>query len=278
MGITSPQTIALPLCNKTMTLETKNLACGYNGAIAAENISFRIESGQTLCLLGPNGAGKTTLLKTILGFIKPKRGDILIDGKNINCLSAKKISQSIAYVPQIHTPPFPFSVLDVVTMGRNVHLGMFASPSKKDYALAEETLASLGVSFLRDRIYTEISGGERQMVLLARALTQQPQILAMDEPTLNLDFGNQTRVLNQIRRLAQRGIGIIMISHFPDHAFLLSGKAALMRKNGPFIFGNTDEVITEGNLKSAYGINVKITGINMDGGVCVKTCVPVIRE
>ncbi|HNR81844.1 MAG TPA: ABC transporter ATP-binding protein, partial [Candidatus Pacearchaeota archaeon] len=156
-----------------MKIEIKNLACGYNTGIIAENINLRIESGQILCLLGPNGAGKTTLLKTILGFIKPKRGDILIGGKNINCLSAKKISQSIAYIPQIHTPPFPFSVLDVVTMGRNVHLGMFASPSKKDYALAEETLASLGISFLRDRIYTEISGGERQMVLVARALAQQ---------------------------------------------------------------------------------------------------------
>ncbi|GMX58113.1 MAG: ABC transporter ATP-binding protein [Candidatus Yanofskyibacterium parasiticum] len=258
-----------------MEIEIKNLACGYHTGIIAENINLRIESGQILCLLGPNGAGKTTLLKTILGFIKPKQGNVLINGKNIDCLSAKKISRSIAYVPQIHTPPFPFSVLDVVTMGRNVHLGMFDLPSKKDYSLAEETLASLGISFLKDRIYTEISGGERQMVLLARALAQQPEILAMDEPTLNLDFGNQTRVLNQIRRLARRGIGIIMISHFPDHAFLLSGKAALMQKNGPFVFGNTEEVITEENLKSAYGINVRIADVDTGAGVRIKTCVPI---
>jgi iron complex transport system ATP-binding protein len=259
-----------------MKLEIKNAVCGYGSRAVVNDISVNVESGEILCLLGPNGVGKTTFFKTILGFLKLQGGEILLNGENVRNWNRAKLAKAIGYVPQAHTPHFPFSVLDVVVMGRTAHLGTFASPSKKDIKIAENALEILSVSFLKDRIYTEISGGERQMVLIARALTQEPEILVMDEPTSNLDFGNQIRVLEQINLLAKRGIGVIMTSHFPNHAFLCSTKVALMQKNNNFIVGDVDAVITEENLRSAYGINVKITETLNEQGENIKSCVPLL--
>lgn len=259
-----------------MILEIKDAACGYGSRTVISGLSLDIHSGEILCILGPNGVGKTTFFKTILGFLKIQGGEISIDGDNIHNWSRKKLAKVIAYVPQAHTPPFPFLVKDVVAMGRTVHLGTFASPSKNDIAIAERAMELLEISYLKDRIYTEISGGERQMVLIARALTQEPDFLIMDEPTSNLDFGNQIRVLEQINRLSETGLGIIMTSHFPDHAFLCSSKVALFQRNNNFIIGHADEVVTEDNLKSAYGVNVKIaTTIDKDGSI-IKSCVPLL--
>lgn len=260
-----------------MILELDNVSCGYNSKTVLTNISMKIESGEVLTLLGPNGVGKTTLFKTILGFLKIHGGEIKIDEKNIKNWKWSKLSKSIAYVPQATTQPFPFTVLDVVTMGRTAHLGMFSSPKKKDVEIAEECLSNLEISYLKEKIYTEISGGERQMVLIARALTQQAKILIMDEPTSNLDFGNQVRVLKQINRLSKKGIGIIMTSHFPDHVFLCSTKVALLEKNNIFTVGNVEEVVTEKNLKSAYGVEVKIiSGLN-NNDTKIQSCVPILE-
>ncbi|BAH06636.1 hypothetical protein CKR_1585 [Clostridium kluyveri NBRC 12016] len=261
-----------------MNLEIKNAICGYGFRAVVKGISVNVKSGETLCLLGPNGVGKTTLFKTILGFLKLQGGEIILDGENINNLSRKKLAKAIGYVPQAHTPPFPFSVLDVITMGRTAHLGAFASPSKNDMAIAEESLETLGISFLKNKIYTEISGGERQMVLIARALTQQPSILVMDEPTSNLDFGNQIRVLEQINSLVKKGLGVIMTTHFPDHTFLCSSKVALMQKNNIFTVGSVDDVVTEENLRSAYGVDVKITSTVNSRGEPIKACIPLLTN
>ncbi len=260
-----------------MRLEVNRAICGYGKRTVLEGISLDLNSGEILCLLGPNGVGKTTLFKTILGFLKMQGGEILLDGENIRHWSRNRLAKAIGYVPQAHTPPFPFKVLDVVVMGRTAHLGPFATPSKKDVQIAEAALDTLEISFLGDRVYTEISGGERQMVLIARALTQEPQILVMDEPTSNLDFGNQIRVLSQINKLAQRGLGIIMTSHFPDHAFLCSTKVALLQKDNTFLIGAVDEVISEENLKAAYGIDVKIVSTVNDFGERIKTCIPLLN-
>lgn len=260
-----------------MKLEVKQACCGYGKRDVVEGISIKVESGEILCLLGPNGVGKTTLFKTILGFLKLRGGEILLDGENVQTWSRSRLAKAIGYVPQAHTPPFPFKVIDVVVMGRAAHLGITASPSKADIMIAEEALAILDVQFLKDRIYTEISGGERQMVLIARALAQKPKILVMDEPTSNLDFGNQIRVLEQINSLSRRGLGVIMTSHFPDHAFLCSSKVALMQNNNVFSIGSVEQVITEENLKSAYGVEVKIfTTFNKSGG-SINTCVPLLN-
>lgn len=260
-----------------MKLDVINLSCGYGTETIVKNISMNVSEGEILCILGPNGVGKTTFFKTILGFLKLQSGKILLDGQNINNWSKRKLAASIGYVPQAHTPPFPFTVMDVIIMGRTAHLGMFESPSKRDREIAEEAMKSLNITYLKDKIYTEISGGERQMVLIARALTQQSKILIMDEPTSNLDFGNQVRVLEEINKLSQKGLGIIMTSHFPDHAFLCCSKVALMQKNNIFNIGTVDEVVTEENLKRAYGVEVKITSVLNGKGEKIKTCVPIIN-
>lgn len=260
-----------------MKLELRDVACGYGEKRVLHNITFSLCSGEVLCLLGPNGVGKTTLFKTILGFMALQEGQVLLDGRDIRLWMPKNRAKAIGYVPQAHEPPFPYKVMDVVMMGRTAHMGRFAMPSKEDEKAAQEALESIGVSFLKDEIYTEISGGERQMVLIARALAQSPEILVMDEPTSNLDFGNQMRILEQIKRLALRGFGIIMTTHFPDHAFLCSNKVALLAKNNSLTIGTADEVISEKNLKAAYGVNVKITTTIGERGNCVKTCVPMLE-
>lgn len=259
-----------------MKLEINHAECGYGATPVLKDISFTVDKGEILCLLGPNGVGKTTLFKTILGFQKLLGGEILLDGSNVQNWTRSRLAKVIGYVPQAHTPPFPFSVLDVVVMGRTAHLGMFASPTKKDLKIAEEALEVLKISYLKEKIYTEISGGERQMILIARALAQQPKILVMDEPTSNLDFGNQIRVLEQVNRLAKNGLAVIMTSHFPDHAFLCSSKVVMIQKNNLYKKGNADEVLTEENLRAAYGIEVKIASIENGNGERINTCVPLI--
>lgn len=259
-----------------MILEVKNAACGYAGKRVVENLSMKVKSGEILCLLGPNGVGKTTLFKTILGFLKLQDGEILIDGENVGNWPRKRLARAIGYVPQAHTPPFPFAVSDVVAMGRTAHLGVFSSPSRQDMVLAEEALEALSITHLRDRIYTEISGGERQMVLIARALAQEPELLVMDEPTSNLDFGNQIRVLERINQLAKKGIGVIMTSHFPNHAFLCSTQVVLIQRDNVFSVGQCEEVITEKSLKEVYGINVRITDAQNFAGERVKACIPLL--
>ena len=188
-----------------MTFSLSHMTCGYHGRPVLSDVSFSVETGDILCILGPNGVGKTTLFKSMLGLLSPLSGTLTLDGEDISRWSNRKKAQYIGYIPQSHTPLFPYTVLQVVVMGRVSRLGLFASPGKGDYAAAEQALEALEILSLRDRIYTELSGGERQMVLIARAIAQQPQVLLMDEPTANLDYGNQARVLSQIRRLAPAG-------------------------------------------------------------------------
>lgn len=257
-----------------MILEVKHAVCGYGKQTVVEDISLKVTGGEILCLLGPNGVGKTTFFKTILGFLKLQDGEILLNGKNIAHCPKNRLAQIIGYVPQAHTPPFPFRVLEVVIMGRTPHIGKFSSPSKKDEEIAAGILERLQILHLKDKVYTEISGGERQLVLIARALAQQPEILIMDEPVSNLDYGNQIRVLRQINELSKEGLGVIMTSHFPNHAFLCSTKVALMQKGRNFKAGKADEIITEENLKSAYGIRVKIVDTQVGSHNILKSCIP----
>lgn len=258
-----------------MKLELKNVACGYGEKQVISNISLSLCSGEVLCLLGPNGVGKTTLFKSILGFLELQGGEVLLNGKDIRQWTKKKLAMAIGYVPQAHEPPFPYKVTDVVMMGRTVHMNRFAMPSKEDEDATVEALDSIGAAYLKDEIYTEISGGERQLVLIARALAQSPEILVMDEPTSNLDFGNQMRVLEQIKRLSAKGFGIIMTSHFPDHAFLCSNKVAILGRDNLKV-GTAEEVISEENLKNAYGVKVKITTTIAEEGKCIRSCVPLL--
>ena len=262
-----------------MKFEAREVRAGYNDIDVVKDVSFTLESGEVLCLLGPNGVGKTTLFKSLLGFIPFTGGGLYVDGKPVNHRNRKEMASLVGYVPQVHEPPFPFQVIDVVVMGSIVRADLFTGPSSAAFAEADELLEMLGISYLRDRDYTKISGGERQMVLIARALMQKPSFLMMDEPTSSLDFGNQMRVLAQICALARRGVGIIMTSHFPDHAYLCCDKAAVMSRTEPFRVDYVDKIVTQQTLEEAYGIPVKVASIDVpehpDGHVT--TCVPLLK-
>jgi iron complex transport system ATP-binding protein len=261
-----------------MKLEIKDIVCGFGSRVVVNGFSTTVESGEILCLLGPNGVGKSTLFKTILGFLKPLSGEIRVEGKDVHTLSRREFARLIGYVPQAHTPPFPFRVIDVVMMGRTAHLGTFGAPSKHDREVAIEMLERLGVAFLLDRTYTEISGGERQMVLIARALAQEPAFLMLDEPTSNLDFGNQVRVLQCVSSLArENGLGIIMTTHFPDHVFQCDGDVALMEWDNVFLKGSAEEIITAENMKKTYGIDIQVVKNRIDD-LMVSSCVPLVRN
>lgn len=258
-----------------MNLSLESMSCGYHGTPVLSHVSFTVEEGEVLCILGPNGVGKTTLFKSMLGLLKPLSGRVLIDGDDISSWSPRRRARYIGYIPQSHTPPFPYSVLQVVVMGRISRLGRFSSPGPEEYDRGRDALASLDIEHLAERIYTEISGGERQMVLIARALAQDPRILLMDEPTANLDYGNQARVLWQINRLARQGMVVVMTTHAPDHAFLCPSRVVLIERESGITFGTADEIVTRENLERTYGIGVRIlSGIENDA--VIKSCVPLV--
>ena len=259
-----------------MKLEVKNATFSYNttGNIF-ENLSFSVTDDDVFCILGPNGCGKTTLLKCLSGMEKLKQGEVLLDGKNILYMKRDKIATLLGYIPQEHSSTFPFTVLQIVLMGRAPYLNAFSSPSQKDILIAEEAIERVGIAHLKNNRYTRISGGERQLTLLARVLAQQPKILLLDEPTSHLDFKNQTLILKMIQKLAREGLSIIMASHFPNHAFLYSNRVAMMN-DGKFIaIGNPDEAMTEKNLRATYGMDIRIFSlIDPTSGDNVRFCIP----
>jgi len=240
------------------------------------DVSFSLNPGEVLCILGPNACGKTTLLKCLLGLLKLDKGSVWLDGKDIGHMERREIAKAVGYVPQLHQPAFPFSVLDAVLVGRAPHLNFLESPGKEDEEIAEMAINAMGIAELKSRPYTQLSGGEIQLVIFARVLAQQPALLLLDEPTSHLDFGNQIRVLQLVEELASAGLPIIMTSHFPDHAFLASSKVAIMKNNEFIAIGSPEQVITEDNMEKIYGIRVSI--VDVGGPVGRKICVPLRRE
>lgn len=261
-----------------MKLELRNVDCGYPGLPPIlKNVNFTVETGQICCLLGPNGVGKSTLFKTVLKLLKHQNGDICINGENIAHWSARKMAKTMAYVSQSHNPPFPYKVKDVVLLGRINSVGYFGQPSAMDYEVAETAMSDMGIRHLRDQAYTDISGGERQLVMIARALAQEPQFLVLDEPTANLDYGNMIRVINKIRSLKDKGYGVIMTTHSPDQAFMCDSTVVLLQRHNPLLFGSAMEIITEKNLKEAYGVYVKVVEFTDATGRLVRMCSPLLE-
>ena len=260
-----------------MELTVKNATCGYENVPILKNVSLRIKQGEIVCILGPNGIGKTTVFRSVLGFLKLIDGEIELDGVPKHQISQKEFSKAVGYVPQGHEPPFPYTVPDVVVMGRAAHLKSFEAPGIREYRIADRVMEMLGISYLREKIYTQISGGERQMVLIARALAQNPKLLVMDEPTANLDFGNQIHVLECIKGLSGSGLGVLMTTHNPDHAFLCCDRVILLTKGKEILEGTVEEIVTEENLHRAYGVDVKITETQTPSGGVIKTCVPLLE-
>jgi len=253
-----------------MKISVEQISAGYGNKTVIHDISLEVASGEVLCLLGANGSGKTTLFKTILGLIRPLSGKVCVDGEDISHWPRQRLAKTLGYVPQAHTPPFAYSVRDVVLMARSVHSGPFASPGKRDIAIAEEALDRLSILRLANQRYTELSGGERQLVLIARALAQQAQILVLDEPTSNLDFGNQMLVLRHVKELAQGGLGLLMTTHFPDFAFLCASKVALMKQGRILALDQPEKTLTQASLEEAYETPLRIA----DAGLGMRVVVP----
>ncbi|HWR06581.1 ABC transporter ATP-binding protein [Sporomusa sp.] len=240
------------------------------------DVSFSVDSGDVVCLLGPNGAGKTTLLRCLLGIVKIRTGSIFIRGQKIQAIPAKELAAELAYVPQATATVFPYRVLDIVVMGRTPHIDVTAVPAAQDYAIAQESLAELGILHLADALFSRISGGERQLTLLARALTQRARLLIMDEPTASLDYGNQVRILRMIDKLAKQGYSIIMTSHFPNHAFLLCNQVMIMKQGQIVAQGSPEAVVTETVLSDLYMTKVKVVEIDAGESKTLKVCLPLL--
>jgi iron complex transport system ATP-binding protein len=251
-------------------LQVENLACGYGAEDVIRGVSFTLGDGDVMCLLGANGSGKTTLFKAILGFLPLRRGKICIQQQDIAKWSRQQMAQAIAYVPQAHVAPFAFSVRDVVLMARTAHLTYMSSPKAHDYEVADAALQSLHIEHLADKSYTEISGGERQLVLIARALAQESRILVMDEPASSLDFGNQIRVLTQVKQLAARGLTVLITTHSPNHAFQCASKVAVLKNGVLLAHGSPQAVLTGHCLAEAYGVPLRV--VEVDGGN--RVCIP----
>lgn len=242
-----------------MILEVKDLSFKYNkrGRTIFHDVSFDLAEGEVLSILGTNGAGKSTLLNCISGLFKPESGSICLEGRNMNSMTMKDVAKVIGYVPQIHTPAYAYSVLEFTVMGRTPYIGMFSKPSEEDYFIAEQALERMNILHLRDKAYTEISGGERQQVTIARVMAQQPKIILLDEPTAHLDYGNQYRVVQMIKQLAGEGYALIMTTHNPDHAIILDGKVAILNREGVLGVGHAAESLNEEMLSTLYGLSIK---------------------
>jgi iron complex transport system ATP-binding protein len=260
-------------------IRLRDAAFRYEERDIFSDLNLDVYPGEVLCILGPNGCGKTTLLRCLSGALKLKKGSALLNGKDIASFDVVEMARKIGFLFQEHTAPFPFSVLEVVRMGRTPYLGLFDSPSARDTELSELALEKVGMLHIKNKPYTQISGGERQLILIARTLAQEPEVILLDEPTSHLDFKNQALSLQMINKLAEQGISMIMTTHNPNHALLFPDMVAMMN-NGDFMAtGKASEVVTEDNLKATYGIDVKVFSVpDPSGSGTLKFCSPWFKE
>lgn len=248
-----------------MTLMTVcDLSFAYDKKFILKDIEFSVNKGEVTCILGPNGCGKTTLLDCLMGYAKYKKGNIDLKGRNLQTLRPHQVGKIISYVPQDHKKTFPYRVIDVVLMGRASYISIYSRPSNEDISIAEDALSMVGMSDFRNRPYTMLSGGEGQLVLLARALAQKTPLLVLDEPTAHLDFQNEIIFLDTIINLVNKSkISVIMATHFLNHPFIFQNRGvktnvALMRRGEFIAFGSPSQVLTEENMKRVYQVNAKI--------------------
>lgn len=223
-----------------------------------KDISLSASSGDLIAILGPNGAGKTTLLRCMMGFLKWQSGKSTLDGEDIRSIPYARLWQTLAYVPQAKGTHSAYTAREMILLGRSSHLGIFAHPGKEDSQKAEEIMEKLHILHLRDKLCSQISGGELQMVLIARALAAEPKILVLDEPESNLDFKNQLIVLETMSRIAAEGLTCIFNTHYPAHALQRANKSFILCKDGSYHFGDTANIITEESIEKAFGVNAVI--------------------
>lgn len=245
-------------------LQVKNLYYWHNVENSLLNgVDLTLKQGELLTILGANGRGKSTLLNCLAGLLAPKSGQILLQNENLASLSSKQIAQKIAYVSQQSPQTYQYKVRDYVVLGRAAHLGMFDKPSETDFELVDQALDKLGIRHFTEKIYMQMSGGEKQLVNLARILVQQPQLILFDEPTSALDYGNVFKTLSLIKELSLQGFTIVMTTHNPDHPMLLhsslpNSRVAILNEHGQLQTGFAPEIITQENLTALYHTDLRL--------------------
>lgn len=250
-----------------MKLTAQNLGIGYATRVLASDISFTLAEGEVIAILGPNGSGKTTLFRTLLGLLSPLKGAVLLDDHVIGVLAPSAIARAVAYVPQVPANFANFSVIEIVQMARAPHLAWYASPGAKDRAIAENALAELNILDFAEREFTELSGGERQLVMIARALASEAKILLMDEPTASLDFSNQFLILDEIAKLKARCVAVIFTTHHPDHALRIADRTLTITRDGNVQIGATGTVLNAASLTALYGIDIDLINSRHGPGI-----------
>ena len=254
-----------------MRMKIENLHFSYGSREVLKGVSFGIDDSGFVSVLGPNGAGKSTLFRCMLGLLEPSEGSVHICGRNIRQMPPAELSHRVAYIPQSHNPVFNFSVFDMVLMGTTAQLSPFSSPGKEQERMAEEAMERIGIAHLRDRGCANISGGERQLALIARAIAQQAKILVMDEPSASLDYGNKLRVMETVKTLTHEGYTVIQSTHDPDQAYLYSDQILALYDGKILACGTPRETISSELISTLYGVDVEVCSMHRDD---VRVCIP----
>lgn len=237
-----------------ISLEVQHAGFSYGKHSVFSDINFMLTSSDVMAILGANGSGKTTLLKCLSKIINLDSGQILLDGKKIQEYDSKDFFKQVAYVPQTKRPPFGFTALELVQMGRNAHLGFIQEPSDEDTQIALESLEKCGILDLKDKTCTQMSGGEFQLVMLARALATKPRLLIVDEGESNLDIRNQSIIMDLLQQFALNGMIVVMSTHSLQNALKISNKALLLGKERKPLFGDSKSIICEKNINEYFGL------------------------
>ncbi|MDQ1313577.1 ABC transporter ATP-binding protein [Methanothrix sp.] len=268
--------------NTNLGVIAEGVSLSYNSRLVLGDVSLQLRKGAIVTLLGPNGCGKTTLLKIINGLLRPDSGKVYVDGNDVSRMGQTDMARLIGHVPQTQRSSFPFTALDIVLTGRMPHISALSQPGPRDLEKARQAMDMVGASHLSSRPYTQISGGERQLVMIARALAQEPSFLLLDEPTSYLDFKNQYQVLKMVSQIARdQKVTVVMTLHDPNHALMFSDEVVLLRKlaekgckdeqeckvksnrncQNVVAAGSPAEVMTPENIFEAYGIEVEFINV-----------------
>jgi iron complex transport system ATP-binding protein len=240
-------------------LTVTDASFSYDSDFSLRNISFKMDSGEICCLLGSNASGKTTLIKLIAQLVGPGSGEVAFNGIDLLTLRPNELAKLIAYVPQIHLAAFPYKVIDMILMGRNPYVGHFSAPKKEDLEKCIAVLSTLGLENLQNRLYTEISGGQQKLVLIARALAQETPFILLDEPTAHLDIRNSLLILNKIKQLVrEKKMVVLMALHDPNEALLVANKVVMLKDGRIIAEGIPKNVLTPEIIKEVYDVRVEI--------------------
>lgn len=247
-------------------ININNLSGGYTeNDRVFKNINLSLKTGEVTCLLGENGCGKTTILKSLLGILPVSEGDIKFNNIDILKLNDVERSKILAYIPQAHETPYAFTVEEVVLMGRVSYFNIFSREDKRNKLIARKYMDLVGITDIKDRPYNKLSGGQQQLAIIARALSQESKFLLMDEPTNNLDFGNQYKILDLINYLKlDMNLGVLMVTHDPQHCFYIADNVIILKKGEIKSIGKVDEVLNSKSLTELYGIEIGVNNIKTD--------------